>query len=760
MLKLPKINSIRDVQKSIRVRITISFMILIIVCGGLLIYIHGSLTSKQEVINQQRLDSTLNIYRSNLAEQLGIIASSDVFIDYIRSGAMTRHEIMPEFLYQLTALKSMSIEGMRLSRKNGDVLFNGGAQTSHQVTLKLCYLNRQLNNQYGACDYRWTLFFNHALLISALQKLNRNIRSDPSYPAMQLTTNDQFGNFDMLPHNPMTLHLKMNDHNGDFLYIYGLIVIAILFIFAVWNNYSVRSRLNHYITDPLERLTGRLQRGESLNTSERNINEVQYLIDQIVNWKQQISQVQAKEKDAEIGKLLSQIVHDIRSPLAAIAVATKDLSGVTEERRSILQCALDTLSDLANNILSLAKRSDAKSIVSDMAEPVAITLTRLVSEKRLQYGEPIAIKLDISDEAYSLFANFDHIEFKRAMSNLMNNAFEAIEQRQPEAGVLHLQLRAHANKRIKIVLSDNGCGIPEKEIEQVLKGKSFGKQSGHGLGLSGAVNLVQSWQGELSVESTVGEGTSITIIIPQTKPAAWFAKDITLYQDSTVIVLDDDKSIHSVWDERFESNISEGDHIKIIHCCSPDELIEYHTKHAIDNVAYLIDYELMNSNMNGLDVIRQLQIADRATLVTSRYENTKVRIDAQDLKVKILPKSFTPFIPVKIAYTAPDVVFLDDNEALTLQWKLVGEQMGKRVAIFNEVDEFERHIVNFNKEVHIYVDVNLGENVHGEVVTKWLYDNGYSNIYLATGYDKDTFPPMPWVKDIVGKEPPFYTSSH
>jgi hypothetical protein len=37
---------------------------------------------------------------------------------------------------------------------------------------------------------------------------------------------------------------------------------------------------------------------------------------------------------------------------------------------------------------------------------------------------------------------------------------------------------------------------------------------------------------------------------------------------------------------------------------------------------------------------------------------------------------------------------------------------------------------------------------------KFLYEQGFQNLYLATGYEKDRFDDMPWIKDIVTKEPP------
>jgi len=56
--------------------------------------------------------------------------------------------------------------------------------------------------------------------------------------------------------------------------------------------------------------------------------------------------------------------------------------------------------------------------------------------------------------------------------------------------------------------------------------------------------------------------------------------------------------------------------------------------------------------------------------------------------------------------------------------------------------------------VAIYVDVNLANNVRGEEVARRIHDLGFTDIYLATGYDADGFPPLPYIKAVVGKDFP------
>ena len=63
--------------------------------------------------------------------------------------------------------------------------------------------------------------------------------------------------------------------------------------------------------------------------------------------------------------------------------------------------------------------------------------------------------------------------------------------------------------------------------------------------------------------------------------------------------------------------------------------------------------------------------------------------------------------------------------------------------------------VSMTKDIPIYIDSNLERDIKGEELAKTLYDQGYTNLYLCTGYPPETFGKMPWLKAIIGKEPPF-----
>lgn len=95
---------------------------------------------------------------------------------------------------------------------------------------------------------------------------------------------------------------------------------------------------------------------------------------------------------------------------------------------------------------------------------------------------------------------------------------------------------------------------------------------------------------------------------------------------------------------------------------------------------FLVDYEILGSAINGLDVINQLKITSCSFLTTSHYENNKIRNQCENIGVKIIPKSFAAYIPITIVKKIKiDLVFIDDNQCLTDAWQLRAEVVGYKI---------------------------------------------------------------------------------
>jgi len=104
----------------------------------------------------------------------------------------------------------------------------------------------------------------------------------------------------------------------------------------------------------------------------------------------------------------------------------------------------------------------------------------------------------------------------------------------------------------------------------------------------------------------------------------------------------------------------------------------------------------------------------------------------------------------------PSLVIIDDRRSLTNAWLFVANAVGKKIAVFNNSREFRQHLAQYRKDLPIYIDFDLGEDKTGAEFAHELFTLGFNNLYLMTGYDRDTFEPMPWIKEIISKDQPLW----
>ena len=474
-----------------------------------------------------------------------------------------------------------------------------------------------------------------------------------------------------------------------------------------------------------------------------------------------------EEKDRirkELGTITVQVAHDIRSPLATINAVVKETNEIQEQKRIILRNATQQLNDIANILLvryrSGVDSSSVESSSSKESEVIAVLLDLIISEKRLQYKHlPITIEFIVSMDSYGVFAQVVVSDFKRVISNLINNAIEAINGR----GEIIVRLST-TESSVDIEISDNGVGMSSGLIMKVFDGSiSSNKKDGSGVGLLSSRNLIESWGGMFNITSELNVGTTVHLGFVRLKPATWFASELSFIAGSKVVILDDDQSIHDLWESRFSNEIS-GAKLQLIHFYHAEELIHYDLN-KLSSAYFLCDYELIGQEKTGLDVIEQLNLGKKAILVTSRYDDRDIRSRCARLDLKILPKNYAAYVPIHVGKDVSEIIFLNvkepdlvliDNDPLVITtWKFIGKKRNKKILAFDSFVCAEKEIEKLPRTVPIYIDSDLGTEIPGEEYAKILYEQGFVNIYLATGHRSSRFKSMDWIKGIVGKEPPF-----
>lgn len=210
-----------------------------------------------------------------------------------------------------------------------------------------------------------------------------------------------------------------------------------------------------------------------------------------------------------------QVGHDMRSPLSALNIAIHTSESFTGSRKSIAEAAIDKLKEMTDELLKKGEINHKVSPVSedDIVE-IANTLQTSFDEKKLEFAhhQQLNLSLKIDPLAHSVKIRANVLKLQRTISNLINNAYEALPQGKGEIKI-ELTLSSD-NALIRIV--DDGSGISKDIISLIqIPGFSFGKKDGHGLGLSYVKETIEGLGGSIKIASKENHGTSVEIALPR-----------------------------------------------------------------------------------------------------------------------------------------------------------------------------------------------------------------------------------------------------
>jgi two-component system NtrC family sensor kinase len=223
-------------------------------------------------------------------------------------------------------------------------------------------------------------------------------------------------------------------------------------------------------------------------------------------------QLLQSEKLAAMGRLTSQIAHELNNPLYGIMNTLELLKTevpLQSKRRKILEMALSEtvrLADLLKKMLNFSKpEEEAKQPVD-----LNVVLDEILILVRKQFQEnSIRIATSFEDDLPAVYASRNQL--RQVFLNMISNARDAM----PEGGTL--TIRTTSNPRgVRIEIADTGVGIREEHIDKIFDAFFTTKEAtkGVGLGLSVCYGFIKEHGGDITVSSRRGEGTVFTIILP------------------------------------------------------------------------------------------------------------------------------------------------------------------------------------------------------------------------------------------------------
>lgn len=436
-------------------------------------------------------------------------------------------------------------------------------------------------------------------------------------------------------------------------------------------------------------------------------------------------QVAAQEQE-KFRTIVKQVMHDITSPIVSIEnIVSKLNSKVPETDRVTLRHAVEGINEISHKLLS--QYNDENLEAEDESFLAALAVLQIINEKREGCRKNnVAIEVDIAEEVKFMFIKHNPGMFKRMISNLTNNAVDALKNRTD--GKITVMLGATPDD-VVLVIKDNGPGMPKHIIDKFKQGIEVteGKENGHGVGLTQVRDAITSGNGTYKIYAT-NEGTKITIWFPKVATPSWLSTEIKLTIDDTVLILDDDKSIHGLWTNSFKSILEDNPTLKTKHFTKGKEVVKYINKltsEQKENTFLLTDYELIDQGINGLEVVAQTKM-HRAILVTSYASSSAKQIAVTKYGIKMLPKELAAYATIKVDKKIPkwsnpvDIVWVED-----IDWF---------------VNDLVRDYYS-DLKVDVYYDpVSFMDDVHQYPLgTRIILDNNYASpegiLYDVTGYD-------------------------
>lgn len=307
--------------------------------------------------------------------------------------------------------------------------------------------------------------------------------------------------------------------------IFRWVLFAVLLLATVFLLF-IRSQ---FITQ-LKGMTAALARARGGNVSTRLLakddplfNEVIFSINELIEQLDKL-QVQTIKSEAARKSLLSNISHDIRTPLTSmigyVDALKDDIAATREENQQylgIISKKASALKDLIDEIFHLAKL-DADEI---LLTPESLDFAEIVRESVIEFLPELKkvdmeLNVRIPEEKCRIIA--DRLSLQRIINNIIRNAV----QYGKDGKVLGIELTEDI-KEFQLSIWDKGAGIAEEDLANVFERMYRADRSrnplngGSGLGLAIAKSLVEKNEGRIWAESEPGIKTSFILTFPKTK---------------------------------------------------------------------------------------------------------------------------------------------------------------------------------------------------------------------------------------------------
>lgn len=288
----------------------------------------------------------------------------------------------------------------------------------------------------------------------------------------------------------------------------------------------------------------------------------------------------AIEKDKASFDTIRQIIHDTKGEIASLDLLSYEIDDAekADEMRTILdkiRRTFDNLHQVKDSILT-SKKESLHEVFNLMADIESHERTKYKHSPNLELSFKVS---GITNELLRL----DPSLFERVVSNLVENAVTApCEKKIREVEVISTL----ADNEIIFQVIDNGEGISKENLSKVFEKGFTTKDNGTGQGLAFVKTQIESWNGQITIQSEIKNGTAVTFSVPLAKKPKF-------------IILEDDKYLSVRYQKMLQRF---GNEVEVYN--SPQALYE-NAKNISPESIFLLDYDLGVDEV-GTDVAQKL----------------------------------------------------------------------------------------------------------------------------------------------------------
>ena len=258
-----------------------------------------------------------------------------------------------------------------------------------------------------------------------------------------------------------------------------------------------------------------MKNGKRVSLSTRSLEEetgqIILLTDQTETRRLQ-EQLSRGQRLSALGRMVSALAHQIRTPLSAAILYAGHLSErdlTSEQTKRFSQKIVSRLNNLEQQVRDMLVFAKGDVTLSD-----SMTIGSMLEELKIAVDVPLSANqasLLISNDLSDTRIVCNSQTMIGALSNLVNNALQASDM----GANIQLSTRRE-NSDIVISIEDSGCGIPENIMQRLQQEEAFvsTKSQGTGLGIAVVRAVVKAHQGEFELLSKEGRGTQASIKLP------------------------------------------------------------------------------------------------------------------------------------------------------------------------------------------------------------------------------------------------------